>query len=296
MISIICSLYKSDKYLSVFFNELTNQEYFSNFEFLFDLNEPSNLEIDLVNKFSSNYKNVKFFTNNEVIPLPASWNKMIKFSSNEKIAIWNVDDLRVSSSLRIQLDSMNKGNYYFSYGNFVVVNQFNSKSGQLINKENCSKHDLVTGMHLGPFFMFEKSICKSIGYFDEQLISGADFDFAIRMALNYKGVFTNNILGYYLIEGNGLSTKQKNLQYIESQLIYLRYGVWNKFDLFELKNLIDKYSVSHILNYNKWVALSDRRNNIVKFSLINLILSFRFLNLVIKYTYKKILSYIQIRL
>ena len=83
-------------------------------------------------------------------------------------------------------------------------------------------------MILGPFFMFKKSVCNKIGFFDEQLKSSLDFDFAIRLAYHFSGKHLNKNLGYYLNEGKGLSTTKNSLQEIETNVIYLRYGLFHK--------------------------------------------------------------------
>ena len=79
-------------------------------------------------------------------------------------------------------------------------------------------------MILGPFFMFRKSALKKSGVFDEQLMSGADYDLALRLAFNGKGLHIQSNLGYYLNDGQGLSTGSRK-QPIERTVIELRYGV-----------------------------------------------------------------------
>ena len=53
-------------------------------------------------------------------------------------------------------------------------------------------------MYCGPFRAWKKVIHEKIGYFDEQLRSGADFDLMVRVAIVYKMKKTQGLLGYYL--------------------------------------------------------------------------------------------------
>jgi len=80
-------------------------------------------------------------------------------------------------------------------------------------------------MILGPFFMFRKTAIEKAGVFDEQLVSGADFDLALRLAFNGKGLHIPEILGYYLNEGMGASTRPNSKQPLERTVIELRYGL-----------------------------------------------------------------------
>ena len=82
-------------------------------------------------------------------------------------------------------------------------------------------------MILGPFFMWRKSINQ---YFDEQLRSGADMCFAIRLAINSKIGMTSDILGYYLDEGKGASTNGDGRQPLERTVLENRYGILDKID------------------------------------------------------------------
>ena len=80
-------------------------------------------------------------------------------------------------------------------------------------------------MILGPFFMFRKNVINEINMFDEQLLSGADYDFALRLGNNFKGIHIKDNLGYFLNIGKGLSTSSGSLQEIERTVIELRYGL-----------------------------------------------------------------------
>ena len=73
--------------------------------------------------------------------------------------------------------------------------------------------------------MFRKSILEKSGVFDEQLVQGADYDLALRLAFNGKGLHLPINLGYYLNEGLGQSTKPDSKQPIERTVIELRYNI-----------------------------------------------------------------------
>jgi GT2 family glycosyltransferase len=73
--------------------------------------------------------------------------------------------------------------------------------------------------------MFRRRILEKIGYFDEQLLSGADFDFAMRLGSYGHGKHIDYNLGYYLNDRSGLSTKANSLQEIERTVVEIRYGL-----------------------------------------------------------------------
>tara|TARA_B100000575_G_scaffold119811_1_gene95376 strand:- start:1113 stop:1478 length:366 start_codon:yes stop_codon:yes gene_type:complete len=73
--------------------------------------------------------------------------------------------------------------------------------------------------------MFRKSFLKTTGVFDEQFSCCNDYDLAMRFARCGKGMHIPNILGYYLNEGLGQSTKFNSVQPLERTVIELRYDL-----------------------------------------------------------------------
>ncbi len=104
--------------------------------------------------------------------------------------------------------------------------------------------------------MFNKNICKKIGYFDEQLKSGADYDFGVRAALLTRIKAIGKNLGYFLDEGKGLSTKTNGKKMIEDTVIGLRYGIY---DCLYYHKILDarRYDISSIEYLGKRVPLKD---------------------------------------
>ena len=144
----------------------------------------------------------------------------------------------------------------FVYGNYYVVPEFGSTQGNLVDEAG-KEEWLKIGMILGPFFMFRKSAIEKAGVFDEQLVSGADFDLALRLAFNGKGMHISHILGYYLNEGLGASTRPDSKQPLERTVIELRYGL----NVLE-QNLVPaalKYDVENIIVDGKKIPASNFR-------------------------------------
>jgi hypothetical protein len=180
-------------------------------------------------------------------------NACIKSARGKYIAIWNIDDLRTPESLALQLKLLESDPFAVAAsGNFTIVTEFGSKQGQVIDNSKLSKVEHTSGMTLGPFFMFRKEVIHKVGMFDEQLKSGADFDFVLRILSTGLPIFTNEGLGYYLNEGRGASTRPGSRQKLEANFIYLRYGIWNKLDISYLARIA---RLDHLNIYNDGVPI-----------------------------------------
>ena len=241
-LTVLASCFKAENYLKDYFKSARKQ-LFLDYEIALEAVTPSLKEINIINKAKKKYPFINLNTHENIISLPEALNTSIQRTDSDLICIWNLDDLRTKDSLSKMVAVFNEDETVdYVYGNYTVVNKFKKKSGGYID-ESERENELTYSMILGPFFMFKRSVVDEIGFFDEQLLSGSDFDFAMRLARDFKGKHLNHNLGYYLNTGNGLSTKQNSLQELERTLVEIRYGlnVINK-DLVEKAK--SSYSVS----------------------------------------------------
>jgi glycosyltransferase involved in cell wall biosynthesis len=258
LVSVITPCFKTERYLDVFLNALPRQTFFSKTQFVLDMNAPSQLEIQILKSFQKSHPDrLKVIISEKVANISTSMNRSIHNSDADTLAIWNVDDLRSDESLENQYTALKASNKpSFTVDSFEVVNKFGDRSGRVVDHKNLTQDDLLTGMFLGPFFMFSKEMINKIGYFDEQLYSGADFDFAIRLAWAVNPVYPLGVAGYYLDEGMGASTRPNSLQALERTVIELRYGIFHKIDPSFIYPA-SRYVIPLILNDNKFVDLKS---------------------------------------
>jgi GT2 family glycosyltransferase len=210
--------------MSGFLENLKTQTH-KDLEIVMDHNDPSDYEITLINEYQESYNNLTHIKVEGVDPIGVSMNRCIEYSSGDYLCIWNVDDLRTPNSIEIMAKTLDDNpEVDFVYGNFIVVSSFGSTEGKVVD-ETGREDELTSSMILGPFFMVRKSSLNKSGIFDEQLIQGADYDLALRLAFTGKGIHIKDILGYYLNESMGQSTKPNSKQPLERTVIELRYGL-----------------------------------------------------------------------
>ena len=204
-VSTITPCYNMSKYMKGFLDNLSTQTH-KDLEIVLDHNDPSDEEVKLVEEYNEQYDNILHIKVEGVDPIGTSMNRCIEYATGDYLCIWNVDDLRTPDSIEVMAKALDENpDIDFVYGNYVIVPNFGGTEGQYVD-ETGREDELTTGMILGPYFMFRKSILEKSGVFDEQLIQGADYDLALRLAFNGKGLHLPINLGYYLNEGLGQST------------------------------------------------------------------------------------------
>ena len=223
-VSTITPCYNMSKYMKGFLDNLSTQTH-KDLEIVLDHNEPSDEEITLIEEYNKKHDNIFHIQVEGLDPIGISMNRCIEFATGDYLCIWNVDDLRTPDSIEVMAKALDDNpDVDFVYGNYTIVPNFGGTEGQYVD-ETGREDELTTGMILGPFFMFRKSIIQKSGVFDEQLVQGADYDLALRLAFNGKGLHLPINLGYYLNEGLGQSTKPDSKQPIERTVIEMRYDI-----------------------------------------------------------------------
>jgi glycosyltransferase involved in cell wall biosynthesis len=246
------------KYLKLFLEKLPEQTYFEHIEVILDHNEPSDEELKWIDEFQKKHPGrLKHIKIEKVDPIGISMNRCIREASGDFLAIWNVDDLRTPTSLEAQSKILlEHPDISIVHGPYKVVRKFGSMDGEFISSKGLPESELTRSMIVGPFFMFRRALCEKAGLFDEQLRSGADFDFAIRLAMHGKVAMTETELGYYLNEGLGASTRPNSRQPVERTVIELRYGIYDKID-YDFLPSSQQYSVPYLLQEQDWLPVRD---------------------------------------
>lgn len=256
-VSTITPCFRMKPYLKKFLDELPLQTYFENLEVILDHNEPDDEEIQWVKDFNTKYPGkIKHIIIPQVDPIGVSMNRCIKESTGEFLTIWNVDDLRTPKSIESQVCALTENNADIAIGDYTIVRKFGATEGSFVSHGNIPETEYRRSMIFGPFLMFKKSLCDKAGYFDEQLKSGADFDLSVRFAYNGKVAITKGLLGYYLNEGKGASTRPNSKQPAERTVIELRYGIFDKIDLSFLPETV-QYSIPDIISFGQRIPVKD---------------------------------------
>ena len=227
-----------------FLENLSTQTH-KDLEVILDHNEPTDEEIMMVEDYNKQHNNICHIQVEGVDPIGISMNRCIEFADGDYLCIWNVDDLRTPDSIEVMANALDQNpDVDFVYGNYHIVPYFGGTQGQYVD-ETGREEELTTGMILGPYFMFRKSLLEKSGVFDEQLVQGADYDLALRLAFNGKGLHLPVNLGYYLNEGLGQSTKPNSKQPIERTVIEMRYNIpvlephlISQAETYDIKNII----------------------------------------------------------
>jgi GT2 family glycosyltransferase len=226
LISIICSVYNSSKWLDIYLNSVNNQLN-KEFEIIFIDANSTDGSVSMIENFKFRQEiQYKIIKNSERISLYKAWNIGIKESTGEYIVNWNTDDFLYPSALMI----------YSQYlKNYPLIDLFyspcciiNSQSYDSVigfrNWPEYSHELLLKFCYCGPFPLVKKSAIESVGYFNEKYKSSGDYDMWLKLSkAGFKFKKIPDIIGLFHQREDSLSLGGLNLAQAEDKEIQNNY-------------------------------------------------------------------------
>jgi len=211
--SIFCPLYKGEKFIEGYLENIFNQTMFDSTEFIIlDCGSPED-ERSYVEPRSKAFGNVKYVRLDTDPGLYQAWNIAIRMSNSDIIGNWNVDDRKPCHGIELLYKRLkNKLDVDVAYGiNYVskIANEkYEDNNYSLVypflphSPENLLKNN---SPHCMP--LWRKSLHDRFGYFDESYFSAADGEFWLRCAFGgAKMELVNHPVGLYYENPQGRST------------------------------------------------------------------------------------------
>lgn len=259
-ISVLTSVYRGEKYLASFLDNLQAQTIFPELELVLILNEANPGELKTAKQFGRRFpEQVQVLEVTQVESLGASWNRGWLSARAPYLAIWNIDDRREIDSLQRQLTTLEaEPDSVLCYGDYVAVPSYGERQGTRRNTPLYSvSHFRRAFAQGGAFWLLRKTVADNIGWFDEQFRVGVDMEYSFRIAANALSMSRcEGLLGYFTDAEQGLSTRQGvHEALVERTAIQLRYGVYDKVRR-DLMDEARRFRLGEVQTAGKWLPLT----------------------------------------
>lgn len=230
-VTIITSLYKGEKYIRSFLENMVNQTIFSKCQlFIIDANSPEN-EQQIIEQYTEIYPNISYLKMPEQIGIYEAWNLAIKESDSEFITNANVDDLHRKDAFELKVNALKSNpeidvvysDVFYSFLEnmpFEIVEKCGLKTDlPTANKINLLK---INSPHNSP--LWRRSLHEKIGYFDTAYKSAGDYEFWLRAAFSgsYFMKIPQPVVSYYS-NPQGMSTRIGSPGVLEGEKIIKIY-------------------------------------------------------------------------
>ena len=234
MISIITSLYKSEKYLEKYLKNLDDFSKQAKFDFevIAISNDPTEFEKEKLFNFKNDHS---FFKLIEVPrePIYATWNRGVREANGEVVGFWNVDDIRYPKAIVEGLSLIKQGNdlvyFPFRYKRYIHIVGFDVLvKNKIIKVPEFDRNEFTRSMICGQFLIFKKDFYDKVGPFDEQFKIAGDFDWCVRAAKIGKFTPGKEVAGLFTNNGTSLSGSKNKSHETENNIVYKKYQIFDK--------------------------------------------------------------------
>jgi len=218
-VTIITSLYKANKYLSGFLENIVEQTIFDQCElYLLNGNSPEKEE-DIIQPYLDRYDNIKYRRLEKDPGIYECWNIMIKDSDSQFITNANVDDKLMPECIQKHVELLeSKPNIDVAYCLNISSDNIDIQPWMIVGNEpvfttaNFSKGLMIQANLPHNHPVWRRSLHDKFGYFSTEFTSGSDWEFWLRCTKgNCEMELIPEKLGIYYRNPEGMSTKPENM-------------------------------------------------------------------------------------
>lgn len=225
----VISLYKSEKFLKPFLENLTNQSLFKHTQYIIvNCNSPDyDKEKKIIELFSKKHRNIKVVNLEEDPGVYGAWNAGIRLADTEFVCNSNTDDLRFTNSTEEMVHSLQNSESVLVYGDSRVMTEYGIVSHQRSEHslKDYSKENMIKCLP-GAIPVWKRSVHLKYGYFDDKYSSAADWEFWLRIVNGGESFLKlKKDVGAYYFNPNGISTNKKHAKtrFTEEKEIFFKY-------------------------------------------------------------------------
>lgn len=218
-LGLFCSLFKGKEFIEGYLENILNQTYFNKTNFyILDCASPEG-EYDIISKYISQYKNIKYKRLDQDPGLYAAWNLCIDWGSEPYIGNWNVDDRKTPWSSEVLMNYLlNDKSLDLVYGKTLISTvpneTWDKTPAQYVYP--CLPHSFDNLLkHNSPHCMpiWKKDLHARYGYFNESYLTASDTDMWLRSCQGgAKMKFVDSVVGLYYNNPKGRSTNPETFK------------------------------------------------------------------------------------
>ena len=214
LVSVIMNCLNGEKHLKEAINSVYAQTY-PNWEIIFWDNASTDRSAEIAKSYDAR---LRYFKEEETIPLGAARNKALEQTKGEFIAFLDCDDLWMPEKLEKQVGLLEDGTYPLCYSGAFRINETNNIINKYIPK---NKTGFILPALLKRYDIYMQSVMmrrKINGIdvsFKESFSFCPDFDLFIKIAAAYNIAVINEPLVKYRMSANSLTSKTIDRWWIE---------------------------------------------------------------------------------
>lgn len=270
--SVICPLYNHEKYVLKTINSILAQTY-TNFEVIIIDDCSTDNSYNVAKEI--NDSRVTIFKNNFNMGISNTLNNGIKKATGDWICILATDDMLREDHLSKVLECIfYSKNLSAVYSGYIAIDEFDNNINQdyyIPTDKNNIIYDAYFSLFNelpAPGSCIKNNIFKEIGFFNPGLIQTQDFDFNLKILLNYNIGINNNSTVFYrrFSDNRNISSSknnQANIMYYESKYLLDNFILYKNNNIYHILTDLNTYENETEYIYNLLLSAIKSDNRLV---------------------------------
>lgn len=218
-VSVIIPTYNCEKYLPETIESVLNQTY-QDFEIIIADDGSTDNTKSIVSDYTNKFTGKILYCYQDNNGPAAARNKGIKKAKGEYIAFLDSDDLWLTNRLEEGVKALDSNpDIGLAHANIAFISEDKTLIDIPRRKKKLLSGDIFINLFLRkahiscPTVIIKKQCVEKVGLFDEnpQCVGVEDRDLWLRIAKEYKILYSDKVLAYYRMRGNSLSKNYKRM-------------------------------------------------------------------------------------
>lgn len=246
LVSVIISTYNSEQFIDAKLKDLIQQTFFDQTEIIIINSGSQQNEDAIIQPYSRQYANIKYFRTLERETIYKAFNRAIKMASGKYITNSNTDDRLRKDAIEIMVQELEyNSDVALVYADQYISSLANETFHEALKNEHTLRPDysklrILASYCLGSQSMWRASLHFIDGlWFDESYEIAGDYHFALGISEMYKFKRIDDCLGVYYKSPKGMNKEFQDM----TQTIY------------ETAIIRDSFSLKYFSTLSKWERL-----------------------------------------
>ncbi|WP_251497685.1 glycosyltransferase family 2 protein [Otoolea muris] len=207
MVSVILPVYNGEKFLSKAIESILGQSY-QDLELIVVNDCSTDQTSEIVRGYSHQDSRIRIINNEVNMKLPASLNEGFKNSTGQFLTWTSDDNILKRDALAILMKNISDG-ADFVYSGMEYIDE----NGEMIDITDHLGEDIWYSNSIGACFLYKREIYDVLGGYDTSFFLVEDYEYWMRIAVQYKMKFIPDKLYQYRVHNNSLTgTRQEDIR------------------------------------------------------------------------------------
>lgn len=244
LVSIVLPIYNGEAFMRESIDSCIAQTY-QNWELLIVDDCSTDATAVIAKEYEAKDRRIRYYKNEVNLRLPRNLNRGFSLAKGEYLTWTSDDNYYKPTAIEKMVEVLEQTANEFVFANCYLINEKN----EIVTKTAIPKdymHAIWDNNFVGACFMYTRKVYETVGEYDPDQILCEDYDYWLRIFARYSVACIEEILYYYRVHENSLTSKNRKGQYqaVEKALL-------TNFAIKKDADMVDRYYLARGLHRSR---------------------------------------------